>query len=187
MCDKKGSEIYRTDEIPIGRPVFHPTAFVAPGVHIYGEVTLRANSVIMFGVVIRAEFGPVDIGRYSNIQDGTVMHVDEGFPCIVGAHATVGHSAVLHGTTIGDRCLVGIGARALNGSELGEGSWLASGAVLPEGRKIPPWTLAMGIPAKPIRELTEEEAERQRHGVESYQRLATTYRRLFDKPTGTAA
>lgn len=178
----ENSGMYRTDAIPVGRPVFHPTAFVAPGVIIYGDATLRANSVIMFGVVIRAEFGPVEVGCYSNIQDGVVMHVDEGFPCTVGAHSTVGHSAVLHGTTIGDRCLVGIGARALNGSELGEGAWLASGAVLPEGRKIPPWTLALGIPAKPVRELTEAEIERQRHGVESYQRLATTYRQLLESP-----
>ena len=75
---------------------------------------------------------------------------------------------------------MGIGARALNGSVLGDGAWLASGAILPEGRKVPPWTLAMGIPAKPVRELTEAEIERQRHGVEAYQRLAATYRPLVD-------
>lgn len=170
---------YRADAIPMGRPVVDPTAFLAPGVHIYGDAAIRAHAVVMFGVVIRAEFGPVEVGSYSNIQDGVVMHVDEGFPCTVGEHSTVGHSAVLHGTTIGDRCLVGIGARALNGSELGDGAWLASGALLPEGRKIPPWTLAMGIPAKPIREVTEDEIERQRQGVEAYQRLATTYRQLL--------
>lgn len=171
---------YRTDTIPMGRPVIDPAAFVAPGVHIYGDATITANAVVMFGVVIRAEFGPVEVGRYSNIQDGVVMHVDEGFPCIVGEHSTIGHSAVLHGTMIGNRCLVGIGARALNGSELGDGAWLASGALLPEGRKIPPWTVAMGVPAKPIRDVTEAEIERQRHGVEAYQRLATTYRQLLE-------
>ena len=170
---------YRTDPVLMGVPAIHSDAFLAPGVHIYGDATIKARAVIMFGVVIRAEFGPVEVGRFSNIQDGVVMHVDVGFPCTVGDHTTVGHSAVLHGTRIGDRCLVGIGSRALNGSELGEGAWLASGAVLPEGRKIPPWTLALGIPAKPIRELTEEEVERQRHGVEAYQRLATTYRQLL--------
>lgn len=182
MQNNESAGMYRTDAMPMGSPVAHPTAYIAPGAHIYGDVTIEANAVIMFGVVIRAEFGPVEIGCCSNIQDGVVMHVDEGFPCTVGSHTTVGHSAVLHGTTIGDRCLVGIGSRALNGSELGEGAWLASGALLPEGRKIPPWTLAIGIPAKPVRELTEGEIERHRHGVESYQRLATTYRRLLKEP-----
>jgi carbonic anhydrase/acetyltransferase-like protein (isoleucine patch superfamily) len=86
---------------------------------------------------------------------------------------------VVHGATVGDHCLVGIGARALNGSELGEGAWLASGAVLPEGRVIPPWTLAVGIPAKPLRELTETEIDRQRSGVDDYLRLGATYREMF--------
>lgn len=168
--------MYRTDPIPMGRPVIHESAFIAPGVHIYGDVEVGAHAVVMFGVVIRAEFARVEIGIHSNIQDNVVMHVDEGFPCTVGDHSTVGHSVVLHGATIGSRCLVGIGARALNGSVLGDGAWLASGAILPEGRTVPPWTLAMGIPAKPIRELTEAEIERQCHGVEAYQRLAVTYR-----------
>ena len=168
--------MYRTDPIPMGNPVVHPSAFIAPGVHIYGDALIRANAVVMFGVVIRAEFDRVEVGEYSNIQDSVVMHVDEGFPCTVGNHSTVGHSVVLHGAKIGDHCLVGIGARALNGSVLGDGAWLASGAILPEGRMVPPWTLAMGIPAKPVRELTEAEIERQRHGVEAYQRLAATYR-----------
>ena len=168
--------MYRTDPIPMGSPSIDPSAFVAPGVHIYGDAEIRAHAVVMFGVVIRAEFDQVVVGAYSNIQDNVVMHVDEGFACTVGNHSTVGHSVVLHGATIGDHCLVGIGARALNGSVLGDGAWLASGAILPEGRTVPPWTLAMGIPAKPVRELTEAEIERQRHGVEAYQRLAVTYR-----------
>lgn len=177
--------MYRTDPIPMGSPVIHPSAFVAPGAHIYGDADIRAGAVVMFGVVIRAEFARVEIGEYSNIQDNVVMHVDEGFPCTVGDHSTVGHSVVLHGAVIGNRCLVGIGARALNGSVLGDGAWLASGALLPEGRKIPPWTLAMGIPAKPIRQLTDAEIERQRHGVEAYQRLAATYRLVVGDPSGS--
>ena len=168
--------MYRTDPIPMGSPAIHPSAFVAPGVHIYGDAAIGSNAVVMFGVVIRAEFDRVVVGSYSNIQDNVVMHVDEGFPCTVGKHTTIGHSAVLHSATVGDRCLVGVGARALNGSVLGDGAWLAAGAILPEGRTVPPWTLAMGIPAKPVRQLTEAEIDRQRHGVEAYQRLAATYR-----------
>lgn len=175
MQGKQQTPDYRIEPIQMSSPVIHPSAFVAPGVHIYGDALIREWAVVMFGVVIRAEFDQVEVGRRSNIQDNAVLHVDEGFPCVVGSHTTVGHGVVLHGATVGDHCLVGIGARALNGSVLGDGAWLASGAVLPEGRTVPPWTLAIGIPAKPVRELTEGEIERQRHGVEAYQQLAATY------------
>jgi carbonic anhydrase/acetyltransferase-like protein (isoleucine patch superfamily) len=109
-----------------------------------------------------------------------VLHCDEDIPCIVGKEATIGHAAIVHGATIGDHCLVGIGARALNNSVLGEGAWLAAGSLLPEGREIPPWTLAMGTPAKPVRELTEDEIARQRDGVATYLRYARTYLEYFE-------
>ncbi len=163
----------------LAAPQIDPDAFVAPGVHIYGDVTIGAFAVIMFGTVMRAEVDRVVVGAYSNIQDNSVLHCDAGIPCLIGERVTVGHAAVVHGALIGDHCLVGIGARALNGSELGEGAWLASGAVLPEGRVIPPWTLAVGIPAKPLRELTAAEIERQRSGVDDYLRLGATYREMF--------
>ena len=163
----------------LATPQIDPDAFVAPGVHIHGDVTIGAFAVIMFGTVMRAEVDRVVVGAYSNIQDNSVLHCDEGIPCLIGDRVTVGHAAVVHGAIIGDHGLVGIGARALNGSELGEGAWLASGAVLPEGRVIPPWTLAVGIPAKPLRELTEAEIARQRSGVDDYLRLGATYREMF--------
>lgn len=163
----------------LATPRIDPDAFVAPGAHIYGDITVGAFAVIMFGTVMRAEVDRVVVGAYSNIQDNSVLHCDEGIPCLVGERVTVGHAAVVHGATIGDHCLIGIGARALNGSELGEGAWLASGAVLPEGRVIPPWTLAVGIPAKPLRELTEAEIERQSSGVDDYLRLGATYQAMF--------
>lgn len=130
----------------------------------------------MFGVVIRAELDVIRIGSRTNIQDNSVLHCDEDIPCLIGENVTVGHAAVVHGAAVGDHCLVGIGARVLNSSVMGEGSWIAAGSVLPEGKAIPPWTLAMGIPAKPVRELTEDEIRRQAEGVETYQRLAATYR-----------
>ena len=92
---------------------------------------------------------------------------------------TVGHAAVVHGASVGDNCLVGIGSRALNGSTMAEGSWLAAGSILTEGRSIPPWTLAMGIPAKPVRELTEEEAAYQSDGVDHYLEFGAAYLRLL--------
>lgn len=160
-------------------PVIHPGAYVAPGAQIHGDVEIAEGAVILFGVVIRAEFDRIRIGGRTNIQDGTVVHCDAGVPTDIGRSVTVGHAAVVHGAAIGDHCLVGIGSRALNRSVLGEGAWLGAGAVLTEGSTIPPWTLALGIPARPIRELTAEEIERQRDGVADYQRIAELYRERF--------
>ncbi|MCL1599283.1 MAG: gamma carbonic anhydrase family protein [Actinomycetia bacterium] len=157
-------------------PIIDPTAFVAPTANIFGDVTIEARAVVMFGVVMRAELDRIVIGTESNIQDNAVFHTDETYLCSLGHRVTVGHGAIVHGATIGDRCLVGIGSIALNGSKLGEGAWLAAGSVLPEGRSIPPWTLAVGTPAKPIRDLTEDEVLRQDDGVETYLRFAEAYR-----------
>lgn len=158
-----------------GHPEVHPSAFVADTARVHGRVTIAQDAVIMFGVVIRAEFDAITVGVGTNIQDNAVVHCDAGVPTLIGSASTVGHAAVVHGTVIGDRCLVGIGAMALNGSELGEGAWLAAGSVLTEGRSIPPWTLAMGAPAKPVRELTEDEVARQASGAADYQRLRRLY------------
>ena len=157
-------------------PTVHPEAFVADTARILGDVTLGRNAVVMFGVVIRAEADVVVVGEETNLQDNVVVHCDEGIPAHIGSSVTVGHAAVVHGATIGDHCLVGIGAKALNGAALGEGAWLAAGSVLTEGKQIPPWTLAVGTPAKPVRELTKEEIVRQTDGVAEYQRLRRLYR-----------
>jgi len=167
------------DPLDLASPRIDPSAFVAPNATIVGDVVVGADAVIMFGVVARAELDVITIGQRSNVQDLSVLHVDQGIPCTLGSDVTVGHSAVVHGATIGDHCLVGIGSRALNGSVLGEGAWLAAGSVLPEGKEIPPWTLALGIPAKPIRDLAENEIAIQNHGVETYLRFADVYRRHF--------
>jgi carbonic anhydrase/acetyltransferase-like protein (isoleucine patch superfamily) len=160
-------------------PDIDPTALIAPGAHVHGRASIGARVFVLFGVVIRAEFDRIEIGAESNIQDNVVVHCDEDVPCLIGNRVTVGHSAVVHGATVGDGCLVGIGATLLNGSRLGEGSWLASGSVLTEGREIPPWTLAVGIPAKPLRELSDAEIKRANEGVDHYLGLIEPYRRLF--------
>ena len=156
-------------------PTIDPSAFVAPTARIHGAVTVGALAVVMFGVVARAELDRIEIGAETNVQDNCVLHCDAGIPCLVGRRVTIGHAAVVHGATVEDHCLVGIGARALNGSHMGEGSWLAAGAVLGEGRSIPPWTIAVGIPAKPLRELTEEERVRADEGVDNYLAFGRTY------------
>jgi carbonic anhydrase/acetyltransferase-like protein (isoleucine patch superfamily) len=160
------------------QPSIHPSAFVASNATVLGDVRLGPETVIMFGAVMRAEFASISVGARTNIQDKSILHCDENQPCVIGANVTVGHAAVVHGARIGDDCLVGIGSIALNGSELGEGAWLAAGSLLPEGNHIPPWTIAMGTPAKPVRELTSEEIERQRNGIANYQELRVTYQAL---------
>ena len=165
-------------ELEIPEPSIDPSAFVAPTAVLFGDVTVASSAVIMFGTVIRAELDSVHIGAETNIQDNCVLHVDEGFPAILGNRVTVGHAAVVHGANVGDNCLVGIGARVLNGAVMGEGSWLAAGSLLPEGKSIPPWTLALGTPAKPIRELTDEEIAQQSAGVDQYLQFGAAYSRL---------
>ena len=160
-------------------PRIDPEAVIAPGAHIYGDVTIGVDSFILFGVVIRAELDRVTIGWESNVQDNAVLHCDEGIPCQVGNRVTIGHGAVVHGSTVADRALIAIGARALNNSTIGEGAWLGAGAVLAEGKEIPPWTLAVGVPARPVRELTEEEIRHADDGVDHYLELAAAYRRIF--------
>lgn len=167
-------------ELHLSDPQIHPSAFVAPTAMLYGRITVSRLAVIMFGTVIRAELDDVLIGEQSNVQDNCVIHVDRGFPALLGSRVTVGHAAVIHGATVGDNCLVGIGARVLNGATMGEGSWLAAGSILTEGKTIPPWTLAMGIPAQPVRDLTKEEIASQSNGVDHYLTFGTTYARIED-------
>ena len=157
-------------------PFIDETAFVAPSAHVFGDVKIGARAVLMFGVVVRAEVDEITIGEETNLQDNVVLHCDEGIPCHVGRRVTVGHAAVVHGSIVEDHCLVGIGARALNGSHMGEGSWLAAGAVLAEGKSIPPWTIAVGIPARPLRELTDAERARAVDGVDHYVSFGRMYR-----------
>ncbi|MDE0673967.1 MAG: gamma carbonic anhydrase family protein [Acidimicrobiia bacterium] len=168
------------DRVPrrLAAPVIHPSAFIASNARVFGDVVIEAEAVVMFGVVIRAETDRVVVGEETNIQDNSVLHADRGYPTILGRRISIGHSAVIHGAVIGDRCLVGMGAIALNGAVMGEGSWLAAGSLLPEGKEIPPWTIAVGTPARPLRELRPHEIERAEMGVEEYLSLGTTYRRL---------
>lgn len=167
------------DHLDLPDPTIHPTAYVAHSAHIYGHIDIGANAVVMFGAVMRAELDRIVVGARTNVQDNCVLHADRDLPVIIGSDVTVGHGAIVHGATVGDHCLVGIGSMALNGSELGEGAWLAAGSLLAPGKSIPAWTLAVGRPAKPVRDLTQEEIESQKSGVEDYQVFAATYGAMF--------
>ncbi len=161
--------------------VVDPSAYVAPTAELHGAVHVGPQAVIMFGAVMRAEFEAITIGEASNVQDNCVFHTDLGFPVVIGSRVTVGHAAVVHGATVADHCLVGIGAVMLNGSSLGEGAWLAAGSMLTPGKSIPPWTLAAGSPAKPLRELRPEEIASQDDGIEHYLQFAEMYREKFGR------
>lgn len=163
----------------IPEPRIHETVVVAPGAYIHGDVTIEAHAFILFGAVVRAELDRIAIGPQTNVQDNCVLHCDEDMPAIIGRRVTIGHGAVIHGAEIGDRALIGIGAKALNGSVVGERAWLAAGSVLPEGKSVPAGTLAIGAPAKPIRELTPDEIARADEGVDHYLELARAYREIF--------
>ncbi len=166
----------------VPQPVIHPTAVLAPSSHVYGQVELGPEVFVLFGAVVRAEFDRITVGAQTNIQDHAVVHCDEDLPCLIGERVTIGHHAVIHGAEVGARSLIGIGARVLNGAQVGEGAWLAAGSILTEGKSIPPWTLAVGVPARPVRELTEPEAKRADDGVQHYLDLAAAYRELFSTP-----
>jgi carbonic anhydrase/acetyltransferase-like protein (isoleucine patch superfamily) len=152
---------------------------LAPGSHVYGQVEIGPEVFVLFGTVIRAEFDRISVGAQTNIQDNAVLHCDEDIPSVIGSRVTIGHSVVVHGAEVGDGALIGIGARVLNRAVVGEGAWLAAGSVLTEGKTIPPWTLAVGIPARPMRELTDDEVRRADEGVQHYLDLAKAYREIF--------
>ena len=125
-----------------------------------GAVTLEADSSVWYGCVLRGDMAPIEIGAQSNLQDGTVVHVDEDVPCLVGSRVGVGHRVILHGCTVEDECLIGMGSVLLNGVRVGTGSVVAAGAVLPEGMEVPPRSLVMGVPARIVRPVDERLARR---------------------------
>jgi carbonic anhydrase/acetyltransferase-like protein (isoleucine patch superfamily) len=125
---------------------------------------------VWFNAVLRGDNEPIRIGARSNVQDGSVLHTDPGFPLVIEADCTIGHMVMLHGCKIGRGSLIGIGAIILNGAEIGEECLIGSGALIAEGKKIPPRSVVMGAPGRVIREVTEADLERIRSGVTSYQR-----------------
>jgi carbonic anhydrase/acetyltransferase-like protein (isoleucine patch superfamily) len=138
----------------------HPTAFIAPTAAVMGDVTIGAESSIWYGAVLRGDLAPIVIGSQTNLQDGTIVHVDEDVPCRVGSRVGVGHRVILHGCTVEDDCLIGMGSVLLNKVHVGTGSVVAAGAVLPEGMQVPPRSLVMGVPARVVRAVDERLALR---------------------------
>lgn len=162
--------------LPESEPKIDWSVFRAPGSVVAGDVTIGPESSVWYNVVIRADVAPVRIGARTNIQDGSLLHADPGFPCIVGDDVTIGHHAIVHGAKVGDGALIGMGATLLNGVEIGEEAIVAAGAVVTEGTVVPPGTLVAGIPAKVKRELDAEDRARGREGAAGYVHNAQRHR-----------
>jgi len=154
-----------------------PDAWVAPNAVVAGRVALGARSSIWHGCVVRGDLAPVVIGDETNVQDLTVVHVDRGYPSVIGRRVTIGHRAIVHGATIGDEAVIGMGAILLSGSRVGAGALVAAGAVLREGFEVPERAIAAGVPATLRGEVPPDLAERFRRGVDSYLALAERQRR----------
>jgi carbonic anhydrase/acetyltransferase-like protein (isoleucine patch superfamily) len=136
----------------VTRPAtIHSTAFIASTAAVMGDVTLGEEVSVWYGAVLRGDMAPIVIGSQSNIQDGTIVHVDTGVSCTVGRRVGVGHRVILHGCTVGDDCLIAMGSVLLNGVSIGAGSVVAAGAVVPEGMQVPPGSLVMGVPGRIVR------------------------------------
>lgn len=139
----------------VHRPTLDPTVFLAPGAVVMGQVTIGAESSLWFGAVVRGDAAPITIGAQTNLQDGTIVHVDDGVPCVIGSRVGVGHRVILHGCTVEDECVIGMGSILLNRAVVGRGSFVAAGALVPEGMVIPPGSLVMGVPARVVRPVDE--------------------------------
>ena len=157
-------------------PTIHPSAFVYDSAVVIGDVTLGARVSVWPTAVIRGDTAPIVIGEDSNVQDGTVIHVDHGVPCTIGARVGIGHRAIIHGATVQHDSLIGMGAILLNNVVVGTGSIIGAGAVCPEGMIVPPNSLVLGVPGRVVRQTTDAERERIAKTVRSYLELQQEHR-----------
>ena len=157
-------------------PRVDPTAWVADSAQVMGNVTLEADASIWFGVVIRGDNEPITIGEGSNIQDASVLHSDLGKPLKVGKRVTVGHGVMLHGCTVGDESLIGIGAVVLNGAVIGKNCLVGAGSLVTEGKVFPDGSMIMGSPARVVRQLTPEQMDGLRLSAQHYIDNANRFR-----------
>jgi carbonic anhydrase/acetyltransferase-like protein (isoleucine patch superfamily) len=158
-------------------PQFDPSqTWIADNAAVIGDVVLEADVSVWFSATVRGDNERIHIGRGSNVQDGAVLHVDPGFPLTLGADVTVGHLAMLHGCTVGDGTLVGLGAVIMNGARIGPDCLIGANALITEGKEIPARSVVMGAPGKIIRQLSDEDLERIRRPAQSYVERMRVYR-----------
>ena len=158
--------IYALDGI---RPQIHPDTWVAPDANLIGRVVLEAGASVWFGATLRGDNEEIRVGAGSNVQENAVLHTDMGFPLTIGVNCTIGHKAMLHGCTIGDGTLIGMGAMVMNGSRIGRGCLIGAGALITEGKEIADGSLVMGAPGKVIRLLDAAARARLLRSAAGYQ------------------
>ncbi len=159
-------------------PDIHPSAFVAPGAVVRGEVHLAENSSVFYNAVLRGDRAPISIGEGTNIQDNCVVHVEYDLPVTLGKNVTVGHGAILHGCTVGDETLIGMGAIVLNGAQIGKSCLIGAGALVTQNAVIPDGCMAVGSPARVKRPLTPEEMDGLRQSAADYRQEAQACKAL---------
>ncbi|MGI6066493.1 MAG: gamma carbonic anhydrase family protein [Bacillota bacterium] len=158
-------------------PEIKEACFIADDADVIGKVYLGKDSNVWFHSTIRGDIDSITIGEKTNIQDNCVIHVDAGSPVKVGNLVTVGHGVILHGCTVGDKCIIGMGSIIMNGAVIGDECIIGAGALIPEGKIIPPRSMVMGVPGKIVKQVTEEQAKGLTHGAEHYVKLGYEYRR----------
>lgn len=157
-------------------------AWIAPGARVVGDVAIGAGSSIWYGAVLRADLAAIRIGNATNLQDNCVVHTDSNYPTVLGNEVSVGHNAVVHGATIGDNCLIGMGAIVMNAAVIGARSLVAAGAVVPEGMEVPPGSLVVGVPATVRRRLRPNEFTKLQENAAIYRTLARRHRESVRPP-----
>ncbi len=165
--------IYQLDDLS---PTIHPSAWVAENAQVVGNVSLGEDCSVWFGVVMRGDTERLTIGRGTNIQDSSVLHADPGMPLIIGENVSVGHQVMLHGCTVGDGSLIGIGAIVLNGARIGKNCLVGAGALVTEGKEFPDGSMILGSPAKAVRQLSPDQIAGLRKAAAHYMANARRYR-----------
>ena len=169
-------------------PVVSASAFVAPDAWVIGDTTIGDNVSIFFNAVLRGDIQSITVGRGTNLQEHSLVHTSHGMsPAIIGEDVTVGHRAIIHGCSIGNRCLIGMGATILDNAEVGDECIIGAHTLIPKGMKVPPRSLVVGTPGKTVRQLTDEELKSLIASAQGYQDLATTYRGFFSNAAKTAS
>ncbi len=163
------------------KPSIGQDIFIAPTASVIGDTQLGDKVSVWFGTVIRGDIAPIEIGAGTNIQDNSVLHVGTSEPCLVGQNVVVGHKVILHGCTVEDECLIGMGAVILNRAIIGKGSTVGAGTLITQDTIIPPYSLVIGSPGKVARELTEAERKKHAEFASKYIGVAENYRKTFEQ------
>ncbi|MCU0879039.1 MAG: gamma carbonic anhydrase family protein [Pirellulaceae bacterium] len=160
------------------------SAWIAPTAVVLGEVSIGPQATVWYHAVLRGDTEAIRVGCETNVQDGCILHADPGFPCTLGDRVTLGHGAIVHGATVADDCLIGMRAVVMNGAKIGRGSIVGVGAIVMEGHEIPPESVAIGVPARVVRQVTPRDRERIAHAARHYVEAGKVYQAEADTGTG---